>query len=140
MTHQEIVDRVVRSAELPRRRSGEHAIRAVLETLAERADPEAAREVADKLPIETGVYLHDPPKPSGANVRTFEHYLDRVGGRLASTRPDTIRVSRAVIEAVRRAAGEEPVRRMQEKLPSSWEVLFEEKRIYAPRVAPPPPV
>ena len=137
MNHQQIVDNVARRAELPTRRSAEHALRAVLETLAERISPSSALALAEKLPVESGVYLQDVP-PARPSEKNLESFLDRIAGRLALTRPDATRVSRAVISVIGDAAGEEAIRRPREELPFEWRVIFESRRYPIPVPVPSP--
>lgn len=133
MTHDKIIERICKGAELPTRRTGEMATRAVLETLAERVDPAVADGVAKRLPVETGVYLQDAPAH-----RTFDldAFLERIGGRLAVMRPDAIRIVQAVMATVGEAAGEDAVGKLREQLPGAWGVLFEGRAVHRP----PPPI
>ncbi len=139
MKHQEIVVRVARTAELPTKRSAEHALRAVLETLAERVSPASSRGLAEKLPLESSVYLHDAPERQSPTSRELDAFLDRVGGRLALTRPDAVRVSRAVLSVIAEAAGDDSLRVLREELPFEWRVIFETRRVPIPVPTPAPP-
>jgi uncharacterized protein (DUF2267 family) len=132
MTHAEIIERICKGAELPTRRSGELAARAVLETLAERVDAAAAEQVAKELPIETGVYLQDVP-----TQRTFDldAFYDRIAGRLAVMRPDAVRISQTVVSTISQAVGEETIHALRAQLPAAWGTLFEARPL---RRAPPP--
>ncbi len=138
MKHEDIVNLIARSAELPTRRRAEQAMRAVLETLAEQVGASAARGLAERLPLETSVYLHDVTAPSHHPSRDVDGFLDRVGGRLAVTRPDAIRISRAVISIVTLVAGEDRTKELRESLPPSWRDIFEHRRFYPIPPAPPP--
>ncbi len=141
MTHQEIIDRVARGAELPSRRTAEHVTRAVLETLTQMVDEAATRKLATGLPAQTAAYIHDGSngrrQPPSADLDAF---LDRIAGRLALTRPDALRVSRKVVETLTDAAGEDAILAIRKELPSNWVGLFEKPRptYYAPPPPPPP--
>ena len=128
MQHDQFVGQVQHRAELASRGEAEGAIRAVLETLAERLQPESAAHIAAQLPSEIGIHL--------ATTRDFEHLPLEVFYRYVAQR-ERVRVDTAaqhvaaVFATLRDALTPGAVRKLIAQLPKEYRLLFEEQAVMA---------
>jgi uncharacterized protein (DUF2267 family) len=100
MEHDAFVGRVQQRARLASRGDAEAAIRATLETLAERLDPGLAENLASQLPPEIGGYLLTADLFERLSADDF---IDRVTFREGVDRPDAVFHIRAVLEVMEEA-------------------------------------
>ena len=128
MQHDAFVGQVQHRAELASRGEAEGAIRAVLETLAERLQPAAAAHIAAQLPGEIAIHL--------ATTREFEHLPLEAFYRYVAQR-ERVRVDEAalhtaaVFETLRHALTPGAVRKLASQLPKEYRELLEEEPVVA---------
>lgn len=120
MNHDEFVGQVQHLAHLPSRGDAETIIRATLETLGERLQPQAAAHVAAQLPPELGRHLRD---------HAFEHLsLHDFYGRVAERqRTDVDKAAfhaRCVLDALCAAVSPGTVEKMRHQLPEEFQALL----------------
>jgi uncharacterized protein (DUF2267 family) len=124
MTHDEFVGQVQARARLGSRGAAETAIRATLETLAERLEGGIADNIAAQLPQEIAHHLR-------ADVPFTRMSLDEFFGRVHSRegegvdRPEAVFHSRAVIEVLQEALSQGAVEKLRQQLPAEFTPLFE---------------
>jgi uncharacterized protein (DUF2267 family)/ribosome-associated translation inhibitor RaiA len=99
----------------------ERALRAALETLAERLSGGAARDIADRLPEQLRRFVHDGDQPDPFGVDEFLHRLGRREGVPADV---AARHAVAVFSALGRAVGWDEVRDMNAELPRDFRALL----------------
>lgn len=117
MTHDEFVGQVQHRAQLPSRGDAETVIRATLETLSERLQPEVALHIAAQLPPEIGRHLCDALAFEHLNLREF---YDRVALRAHSSVEKAIFHVRAVIDTLREAISPGAVNKLRQQLPDEY--------------------
>ncbi|MDB1090118.1 DUF2267 domain-containing protein [Streptomyces sp. ACA25] len=104
MQHDEFVGQVQARARLSSRGAAETAIRASLETLAERIQAPLAENLAAQLPREIGENLRRVAKAPGSpdtGVRmSRQEFFDRVADRAGAHGPKAMHEARCVIEVV----------------------------------------
>lgn len=120
MNHDEFVGHVQHRAHLPSRGAAETIIRATLETLRERLQPEAAAHVAAQLPHEIGRHLR-----GGAE---FEHLnLSEFYRRVAEREEDDVQRAafhaRCVLETVSKAITPGAARKLENQMPLEFREL-----------------
>ncbi len=117
MNHDEFVGQVQHRAQLPSRGDAEAIIRATLETLHERLQPEVSEHVAAQLPAEIG-------RPLRALAR-FEHLTLQQFYRRIAAREDTdvekaVFHARCVLEVVQLAISPGAFRKLENQLPQEF--------------------
>ncbi len=120
MNHDEFVGHVQHLAHLPSRGDAETIIRATLETLGDRLQPQAAAHVAAQLPSELGRHLQN---------RAFEHlsvrdFHARVAEREHADVEKAIFHARCVLDTVREAISPGAVRKLRQQLPQEFQPLL----------------
>ena len=124
MQHDQFVGQVQHRAELASRGQAETAIRAVLETLAERLQPAAAAHIAAQLPSEIAIHL--------ATTREFEHLPIETFYRYVAQK-ERVRVDEAalhvaaVFETLHDALTPGAVRKLEAQLPREYRELLESR-------------
>lgn len=124
MTHDEFVGRVQNRAHLASRGDAEMAIRATLETLAERLEGGAADAIASQLPPEIGRHLKTDASFERMELDEFYkrvHSRERPSFEL----PDSVYHARVVLEMVREAVTPGAVEKVRAQLPDEFRTLFE---------------
>lgn len=104
MQTDQLVGQVQSRAKLSSRGQAEGAVRATLETLAERIQSTQAENLADQLPREIGEHLrrvvYAPDEPVTGARMTQQEFFDRVAQRGDFAPPQAAYVARCVIEVV----------------------------------------
>ena len=124
MQHDQFVGQVQHRAELASRGQAETAIRAVLETLAERLQPAAAAHIAAQLPTEIAIHLTTSHEFEHLPIETFYRYV---------AQKEHVRVDQAalhvaaVFETLRDALTPGAVRKLSGQLPHEYRELLEIK-------------
>lgn len=99
------------------------AIRATLETIAERIGANEARHLASQLPREIGHYLQEGPPAEGERF-SFDEFCRRVAERENFDRPEAVFHARCVIETLEEAVTPGEVRHVLSTLPDDFTPLF----------------
>ncbi|MGH9458013.1 MAG: DUF2267 domain-containing protein [Thermoanaerobaculia bacterium] len=124
MTHDELVGRVQSRAGLPSRGDAERAIRATLESLAERLDGEIGQHLAAQLPQEIGRHLLIDTEFRRLDLdEFFKHVHEREGEGVDL--PDSVYHARVVIEVIGEAVSQGAMEKIRSVLPAEFGPLFE---------------
>jgi len=99
------------------------AIRATLETLAERTAGDEAENLAAQLPEEIGKYLHGKQIVERFSLADF---FDRVTEKEGVDKPFAVHHARAVIDVLQEAVSEGEIDNLRAQLPDEWDPLFEQ--------------
>ena len=120
MNHDEFVGHVQHRAHLPSRGAAETIIRATLETLRERLQPEAAKHVAAQLPHELARHLR------GGNFEHFglSDFYRRVARREEADIEKAAFHARCVLETVAEAITPGAVHKLEKQMPLEFSELF----------------
>ncbi|GAB2591184.1 DUF2267 domain-containing protein [Streptomyces capparidis] len=132
MHHDALIGRVQAGAGLPDRGSAERAVRATLETLAERLPDGVADHLAAQLPREVGEHLR---RVTASHERTREQrgrgdrfdlttFLGRVAWRAGCPEDEALREATAVLEVVDAAVAPELMDRLGRVLPADIRELL----------------
>src|SRR5205809_505277 len=100
MEHDQFIGQVQQRARLASRGEAEKAMRATLETLAERLTPEIAAKLAAQLPSEIGRHLTGQPP---FERLTLDEFFKHVSQRENIEIPDAVFHARAVVEVMEEA-------------------------------------
>jgi uncharacterized protein (DUF2267 family) len=123
MQHDEFVGQVQHRARLASRGDAEGAIRATLETLADRLQPRAAAHLAAQLPPEIALHLRGVSHPQHLDLHQFY-------SRVASREDAPIDVAkaafhaRAVMETVGEAVSSGALRKLVRQMPEEFRDLL----------------
>lgn len=98
------------------------AIRATLETLAERTAGKEAQNLAAQLPREIGKYLAEPHIVESFSLAEF---FDRVTEKEGIDKPVAVFHARAVIDVLQEAVSAGEMQDQRSQLPDEWEPLFQ---------------
>jgi len=99
------------------------AVRATLQTLAERIGANEARHVAAQLPDEIGRHLQNPPAATGERF-SFDEFCQRVARREDCDLPDAVFHARCVIETLEEAVSAGEINQVVGLLPEEFVPLF----------------
>jgi uncharacterized protein (DUF2267 family) len=122
MNYDDFTGAVVHRARLGSTGVAVKAIRATLETLAERLQGEEAEHVAAQLPEEIGFYMQRTDRSKAFTLREF---FERVAEREGVDLPDAIFHTRAVMSAVQDAVSAGELADVRVQLPDEFAPLFE---------------
>jgi uncharacterized protein (DUF2267 family) len=122
MKHDEFVGQVQNRARLSSRGEAEGAIRATLETLAERLAGGQASNMAAQLPPEIGRHLD---QNGGGERFSLDEFFERVSQREDVDLPQAVHHCRAVIEVLREAVSPGEFEDMRSQLPEEYNRLLE---------------
>jgi uncharacterized protein (DUF2267 family) len=101
------------------------AIRATLETLAERLDPGEAKDVASQLPEEIGYYMLLGAALSGGSERfSVKEFFERVATRERADLPAATFHARAVFEVMREAVSPGEIQDVLGELPAEFRAVI----------------
>jgi uncharacterized protein (DUF2267 family) len=133
--YQDFISTVEREAGLRDDSDAERAVRATLETLAERLSGGEADDIRHRLPPEIRPMMHD-----GASAEPFglEDFLRRVAERERVDPGTAQRHARAVFAALGRAIGHDELHDMASELPKDFEPLLQAAEPPPPSKAPAP--
>lgn len=117
----QFLDEVAQQADLPSTEHSERAVRATLETLAERIIGDEAHDLASQLPAELGDALQ-----GGAEAERFgvEEFLGRVATRGELDPSTAQRAAQAVFSVTRTAVTAEEFDDVVAQLPTEYEPLL----------------
>jgi uncharacterized protein (DUF2267 family) len=121
MTHDEFVGQVQHRAQLPSRGDAETIIRATLETLAERLQPQAAAHVAAQLPAELGHHLRSADR---FEHLTMKEFVERIAKRERADPQKAIFHAQCVFDIVCEAISPGAVRKLKQQLPAEFHGFF----------------
>ncbi|HYC72875.1 MAG TPA: DUF2267 domain-containing protein [Opitutaceae bacterium] len=99
------------------------AVRATLETLAERIGADEARHVASQLPKEIGHFLHGGIAVTGERF-SFDEFVRRVAQREGCDRAAAVYHARGVIETLEEAVSPGEIAQVLAALPGEFTPLF----------------
>jgi uncharacterized protein (DUF2267 family) len=126
MTHDEFTGQVQARARLGSRGAAEAAIRATLETLAERLEPGASENLSAQLPPEIARHLR------GDHAITFERLsLDDFFRRVSDREgpgidlPEAVYHARVVMEVLQEAVSPGEIEKIRRSLPPEFRPIFE---------------
>ena len=122
MNHDEFLAHVQRRCQLASRAAAVGAIRAVLQTLAERLGADESRDLAARLPREVGQFLREAPRmPIRYSLdQVFELVAEREGADL----PAAVYHARVVLEVLQEAVGPAEIADVVARLPAEFRQLF----------------
>ncbi len=121
MKYDEFVGRVQQRAHLASNAEAIGAIRATLQTLAERLAGGEANDLASQLPRELAHYLREPQR---TEAWTLDEFFERVSKREQVDLPDSVHHSRAVISVLVEAVSPGEIEDILAQLPEEYEALF----------------
>ncbi|MEV6316588.1 DUF2267 domain-containing protein [Streptomyces sp. NPDC051776] len=140
MRYDQMTGQVQARAHLPDRQSAERAVRATLETLAERVPGGMAEHLAAQLPSEAAEALrrvdaaHDGSPEERAHRRVHGErfdltgFLGRISWRAGTDEDGAIRESTAFFEVLDSAVSPELMEKLYEALPADIRALLPEER------------
>lgn len=124
MKYDEFVKHVHNRARISSREEAIGAVRATLETLAERLAGGEASDLAAQLPQEIAVYLQHDKAGSGERF-SLDEFFDRVSAREGVDLPVAVYHARVVIEVLGEAVTTGEMNDIRSQLPSEFDRLFE---------------
>ncbi len=125
MQYDQFIGEVVNRARLPSQGEAVAAVRATLQTLAERLAGGAADNLAAQLPTEIGEYLRQVPMAELPLRMSLDEFFLRVSEREHVDLPDAIYHARVVMEVVREAVSSGTLENIRAQLPDEYDRLFE---------------
>jgi uncharacterized protein (DUF2267 family) len=124
MKHDEFIGQVQHRARLSSRGEAERAVRATLETLAERLSGGEAEDLAAQLPLEIGHHLRGPWSAQGERF-PLDEFFRLVSLREGVDLPAAVFHARAVIEVLSEAVSTGEMDDVRAQLPAEYERLFD---------------
>lgn len=127
MQHDELIGQVQHRARLASRGDAERAVRATLESLAERLSDGMAENLAAQLPHEVGEHLRRKVSvAAGTGERfTLDDFFHRVSEEEGVELPQAVFHARVVLEVVEEATTGGLFAKLRGQLPDEWDRLFE---------------
>ena len=125
MQFDEFVGQVQSRARLASKGEALAAIRATLETLAQRLAGGEADHLASQLPREIGVYLQAVSDTDGGQRFTLDEFFQRVSEREKAALPAAAYHARVVVELLREAVSAGEIADLRSQLPDDYQPLFE---------------
>jgi uncharacterized protein (DUF2267 family) len=126
MQYDEFVGQVQNRAGLASKGEAIGAIRATLETFAERLAGEEASHLASQLPREIGVYLRASPGLEGRGESfSLDEFFRRVSEKEGTDIPDAVYHTRVVVEMLGEAVSPGEMADVRAQLPDDYQRLFE---------------
>ncbi len=123
MNFDEFTGKVQNKAKLATTGEALAAIRATLETLAERTAGDEAENLAAQLPEEIGRYLRGKQIVERFSLADF---FDRVTTKEGVDKPVAVYHARAVIDVLQEAVSKGEIDNLRAQLPDDWAPLFEQ--------------
>lgn len=123
MKHDEFIGQVENRARLDSRGAAARAVRATLETLAERLPSDEAHHLASQLPLEIGEHLERAKGP--AADFGLDGFFERVAAKEGVEEGDAAYHARCVLEVLREAVTAGQVDHVRIALPEEYARLFE---------------
>ena len=133
MTYDEFVGQVQSRAKLASTGEAVAAIRATLETLAERLAANAPEKLAAQLPREIGEYLRISSTAGTGESFPLNEFFKRVAAREKVDEPDSVYHARVVIEVLCEAVSGGEIQKVLAQLPEDYFTLFESGSVGALR-------
>ena len=122
MKFDEFTGKVQHKAKLATTDEALGAIRATLETLAERTAGDEAKNLAAQLPQEIGRFLEGHHIVERFSLAEF---FDRVTEKEGVDKPVAVFHARAVIDVLKEAVSAGEIQNLRSQLPDEWDPLFE---------------
>ena len=122
MKFDEFTGKVQHKAKLASTDEAIAAIRATLETLAQRTAGDEAQNLAAQLPREIGRYLQ------GSHIVerfSLAEFFDRVTEKEGVDKPVAVFHARAVIDVLQEAVSQGEIDNLRSQLPEEWDPLFD---------------
>jgi uncharacterized protein (DUF2267 family) len=124
MKYDEFIGQVQNRARLSSREEAVKAIRATLETLAERLAGGEPKDLAAQLPEEIGAYLQHEKAGTGERF-SLDEFFKRVSEREGADLPVSVYHARVVIEVLTEAVTRGQMNDVRAQLPEEFDRLFE---------------
>ena len=124
MKYDEFIAQVQRRADLDSRDEVERAVRATLETLAERLAGGEAKDLASQLPPEIAIYLEQPLAGAGEDY-SLDEFFQRVSDREGVALPEAAFHARVVCGLVSEVVTMGEIENVRAQLPAEFRQLFE---------------
>jgi uncharacterized protein (DUF2267 family) len=128
MSYEDFVGQVQHRAQLASTGDAVSAIRATLETLAERLTFEEARDLASQLPKEIGIHLAIMPELHAQRF-SLDDFYQLVASREPADRLDAIQHARAVLEVLGEAVSRGEIQDICSQLPLEFRELIEAGKV-----------
>ena len=125
MTYDQFVGQVQNRAKLASTGEAVAAIRATLETLAERLAGGAAEKLAAQLPQEVGEYLRAATGAGMGDSFSLDEFFGRAANRERVDKPDAVYHARVVMEVLSEAVSAGEIQKILAQLPGEYIPLFE---------------
>jgi uncharacterized protein (DUF2267 family) len=122
--YDEFIAQVQRRADLDSRDEVERAVRATLETLAERLAGGEAKDLASQLPPEIAIYLEQPLAGAGEDY-SLDEFFQRVSDREGVALPEAAFHARVVCGLVSEVVTMGEIENVRAQLPAEFRQLFE---------------
>jgi len=122
MKFDDFTGKVQNKAKLATKDEALSAIRATLETLAERTAGDEAKNLAAQLPEEIGRFLKGSQIVERFSLADF---FDRVTEKEGVDKPVAVFHARAVIDVLQEAVSAGEITNLRSQLPDEWDPLFE---------------
>lgn len=124
MQYDAFVGQVQHRARLASSGDAVRAIRATLETLAERLTAEESKDLASQLPREIGLFLHQPREATGQRFH-LEEFFKRVNQREQVDPADAVFHARVVFEVLGEAVSRGEMQDVIAQLPAEFQPFIE---------------
>ena len=124
MKYDEFIAQVQRRAEISTRDEADSAVRAALETLAERLAGGEAKDLASQLPPEIAIYLEQPLAGAGEDY-SLDEFFQRVSDGEGVALPDATFHARVVIGLLSEVVTMGEIENVRAQLPAEFRQLFE---------------
>lgn len=124
MKYDEFIAQVQRRADLNSRDEADNAVRATLETLAERLAGGEAKDLASQLPPEIAIYLEQPLAGAGEDY-SLDEFFQRVSDREGVALADATFHARVVCGLVSEVVTMGEIENVRAQLPAEFRQLFE---------------
>jgi uncharacterized protein (DUF2267 family) len=121
--YDEFIAQVQRRADLSTHDEADRAVRATLETLAERLAGGEAKDLAAQLPSEIAVYLEQPLAGAGQSY-SLDEFFQRVSDREGIALPDATFHARVVCGLVSEVVTVGEIENVRAQLPAEFRELF----------------
>jgi uncharacterized protein (DUF2267 family) len=122
--YDEFIAQVQRRAEISTRDEADSAVRAALETLAERLAGGEAKDLASQLPPEIAIYLEQPLAGAGEDY-SLDEFFQRVSDGEGVALPDATFHARVVIGLLSEVVTMGEIENVRAQLPAEFRQLFE---------------
>lgn len=124
MTYENFIGQLQAQARLPSEADAVTAVRATLQTLARRLEPEGSAHLAAQLPREIGVYLIEAAQGTGERF-SFDKFCARVAVEENATPAEAEFHVRSVGQVLQKAVTPGQIEKIRAQLPEDFQPMFE---------------